>query len=170
MENSNLIKKMRIRPSLFVVTVCLSSLVLELVALGLLVGYEASLGLLEPKRLGWIACGLVAQLLMTLVPALLVAILAAFLRDLVLLLPFLMAATFYLSPVVYPAELAPSYLAPILNSNPVAWVLQFYRAGLIGGGPPSLESIVFGFPLLIVLALSLAWSADRLRPHLADIL
>lgn len=169
-ENAALLRKVKVPPAVFVVTVCLSALLLELVALALLAGWVGGKGLLEPSRLLWLLPGLAAQFLLTLVPAFLVAILAAFLRDLLLALPFLLSTLFYLTPIVYPREMAPEGLRPILDLNPVAWVLQFHRAAFAGGTPPSFLSMAVGFPLLLILVFVLARGAGRLRPHLADIL
>jgi len=170
MENSNLIKKMKVRPSLLVLTVCLSAVALELVGLIVIAAYESWIGVFEPSRLGWVLVGVALQIPLTLVPALLLAILAAFMRDLVLGLPFALTALFYLTPVVYPRELAPASFQPILDANPMAWLLLFFRAGLAGGERPPLTSLAWGAPLLVVATWGLARWADRLRPHIADVL
>ena len=169
-ENANLVRKLRIDPTLFVLTVCGSALVLELVGLGAIVAYEAARGVLAPARLGWLVAGLVAQVLLTLGPAFAVAILAAFFRDLLLLLPFLLTSVFYLTPVVYPVEMAPAPLRAIIAANPMAWVLQFFRAALAGAEPPPTSSLLFGLPILALVTFALAALARRLRPHLADLI
>jgi lipopolysaccharide transport system permease protein len=169
-ENANLVRKLRIDPGFFVVTVCTSALVLEAVGLTCLIAWEAAHGLLEPRRLVWLPIGLLAQILLTLVPAFAVAILAAFFRDLLLLLPFAMTCVFYLSPIVYPLDLAPAALRAVIAGNPVAWVLQIFRAALAGAEPPSLLSLVIGIPLLAACTVALAGLTRRLRPHIADLL
>jgi ABC-type polysaccharide/polyol phosphate export permease len=170
LESATLIKKTRVPPSVFVWTACLSALVLEIVALVLLAIYEVATGRLATERLGWVALGLVGQLLVTLIPAFVAAILAAFLRDLILALPFLLSALFYLTPIVYPRELAPIFLRSIIDANPMAWVLQFFRAAFAGGAPPDLATTLVVLPILLLAVHLLGRTADRLRPHLADIL
>lgn len=58
-------------------------------------------------------------------------------RDVRQAMPFLTQIWLFLTPVAYPASLAPAAWRPLLGLNPMASVVEGYRWALLGGTPPS---------------------------------
>jgi lipopolysaccharide transport system permease protein len=79
-------------------------------------------------------------------------------RDTQYLLGIVLFLAFYLTPVFYEAASVPADLRPIFRANPMATLLDAYRAILIGGRFPTPA------PLLALTAVSLAvlWAGCRL--------
>ena len=73
-------------------------------------------------------------------------------RDVRYALPFFIQLLIYLSPVFYPSSLIPPRYRLLIALNPMAAVIDSFRAALFGG-PLPLERLVFG--LLFVLAVAL---------------
>jgi ABC-2 type transport system permease protein len=59
----------------------------------------------------------------------------------------LLTAWMYLTPVIYPVELVPEGIAPILRVNPMFYIVKAFRTVLQGDRLPDLA--VFGPALLV---------------------
>lgn len=83
--------------------------------------------------------------------AMLVAVAAAFFRDVRSALPAALGGLMFLSPVVYPSRLVPEGVRTLYLLNPVAAVLDGYRAGLLGDPPPPPASVAGASALALLL-------------------
>ncbi len=63
-------------------------------------------------------------------------------------------AWMYLTPVIYPVELLPESVQNLLRINPLFHLIQPFRAILVDGRPPSVESLLVSssFALFSLLA------------------
>lgn len=110
-----------------------SSLVLELLSIGLLClwlcvqGHCSALGLLFYLPF------LLARVLLSAGFAYLLAVLGVFLRDLRQLVPTLMGVLLLASAVVYPPDMVPERFRFCLQINPLAQLAEAYRAALLEG-------------------------------------
>lgn len=109
-----------------------------LVSLGLLIAMMALYGI-APSPMLWAAIPIIALILLTAigVGALLSALTVLY-RDVRLLLPFLAQIWFFVTPIIYPLHLAPAAWRPWLSLNPLAGLLEGFRAALFGGFTPEL--------------------------------
>lgn len=92
-----------------------------------------------------------------------------FVKDLAQLIGYLLSAWLFLSPILYPRELAPEFLATWFAINPVTgWIENIRDALLFGRAEPAaaLASLA-GTATVAALA---AGVYRRLRPHLEDFL
>lgn len=80
---------------------------------------------------------LLLLLLLTLGLAMPVAALSVFYYDVRHMLPALLAALFYISPVFYSVDLVPEMLQPIYYINPIAYLLTIFHIVLYDGAVPS---------------------------------
>ena len=87
----------------------------------------------------WQCVFLPGLLLLTIMAALGLSLLLAALtvayRDFRYVVPFLMQALMYMSPVVYPVELVPARYQWLLALNPMAGIIDGYRTAMLGGRP-----------------------------------
>ena len=92
---------------------------------------------------------LLLMLLLTLGLAMPVATLAVFYYDVRHMLPALLAALFYMSPVFYSVDMVPEALLPIYYINPIAYLLNIFHVVLYDGVLPSFLSLVGATALMI---------------------
>ncbi len=98
-----------------------------------------------------------------------VAATTVYFRDLGQLVSFVSSGLLFLSPVFYPASAVPVAIRPLLDLNPLTFVIEGVRGALIHGSIPSLES--FAIYLLIsfcVVSLGFAWF-QKVRSGFGDV-
>jgi lipopolysaccharide transport system permease protein len=118
-----------------------------IVLFGLMIFY----GIRPTWAILWLPLLIVLALLTALAVGLWLSALNVQYRDVQYIIPFLIQAWMYASPVAYSAELVPSGIWRILYGlNPLAGVIQGFRWALIGSSPPDL---LFGVSILVVLVL-----------------
>lgn len=95
---------------------------------------------------------------------LVVSALHVYFRDIRYLVTAITAPWFYLTPVIYPIDLAPENVRPLIQANPMTGVVELFRAATVGASPDWAASVaVAGVAtvLLWVAALSLHSRFDR---------
>jgi lipopolysaccharide transport system permease protein len=102
------------------------------VGLILVLGVAAVWGTVTPVGLAWLAGGMVVVAVGVFGLALALVVAGAFLPDLVQIVGTGSMVLFFLTPVVYPAEVVPKAVAGYLVCNPLWGALQCFRAGLVG--------------------------------------
>jgi lipopolysaccharide transport system permease protein len=75
----------------------------------------------------------------------------------------------YASPVVYPASLVPDQFRLLYGLNPMAGVIEGFRAALIGMRPMPWDLIAVGFMAAVVISVSGAFYFRRTERIFADV-
>lgn len=121
-----------------------------------------------PLGLLYIPVILLIQIALVLGLGLLMAALNVFYRDVQSLLGLLLQLWFYASPIIYPVSMVPSKLRPYYFFNPMAGILESYRAVLINQTLPGDYLLIAG---LISFAVFLGgyWFFKRVEFQFADI-
>ncbi len=96
------------------------------------------IGLGVPPRLSALALPaiVILQLLLTVGIGWIVAALHVYFRDTAQLLGVVFPMWFYLTPIIYPSQLVPAGLRPILALNPLSALVEAYRDVLLHGVVP----------------------------------
>lgn len=99
----------------------------------------------------------------------LAALTQIFVRDLGQLIGYLLSAWLFLSPILYPREMAPAALAPWFSINPVSGWVENIREPLLFGRmlPEAALAALAGTAVVGLLALA---AYRRLRAHVEDFL
>ncbi|NLG99339.1 MAG: ABC transporter permease [Chloroflexi bacterium] len=136
-----------------------------LVLLGLMVFYRVPLN--------WNILWLPALVLLALAAALAVGLWLSALnvqyRDVQHMIPFLLQAWMYASPVVYSIDLIPAH-GPwriLYGLNPMTGVIQGFRWALLGGAPPD-KIMVVSILMVVVLLISGLYYFRRMERNFAD--
>jgi ABC-type polysaccharide/polyol phosphate export permease len=104
----------------------------------------------------------------TLFLALLLAALAARFRDIVQLLPLVLQAGIFLTPVGYSLHGEPSHIRDILILNPVSGLIEAWRWSLLNISDPEWAAVAVAAGWTVVIGV-LGWRAfTRLEVHFAD--
>jgi ABC-type polysaccharide/polyol phosphate export permease len=103
--------------------------------------------------------------LFTLGITLLVATLAVFVGDVAHMYQLLVQALFFLTPIVYPAEIVPTEIRWLVQLNPISIMVDLFRALLYSGHVPDLSQWLIATGIaLTVLCIGwalFAWKADE---------
>src|SRR5262249_2715184 len=118
----------------------------------------------------WLLPTLAVQVLLTFGLGCLVAAVAVFARDLVHALGIALTVVFYMTPIVYPASLAPERFRPILRANPIAHLVEWYRDAFTLHVFPDASSILYVTAFTAVAVLAGRTLFSRSRPHFADLI
>lgn len=166
-DNAALVKKVSFRSELLVLSVVVTALLHEAIALAVFLVILAVTGQLAwGGLLAGLALALPLQILLTLGLGLLVASAQVFLRDTSQALGLLLNGWFYLTPIVFPLALVPPRLRGWIELNPLTTLVGWYRYALVGGEVPG------GTVALLATAVGLAvigWVVfRRLAPTFAD--
>lgn len=97
---------------------------------------------LDPLELLWLAPAMALLLALSASFALVLAALQVYFRDMQYVVAAVLTALFYASPVIYPLDLAPPGLRTILLINPIAGVIEMFRAAIVGADPGWLTAVL----------------------------
>lgn len=138
-----------------------ASLVLELLAVGLLLLYLGGSGQWQPLAIIFYLPFLIVRLLFSLAFAYALAVFGVFLRDLRQLMPALLSVLLLVSAIVYPLSTVPAHWQGWFGWNPLAQLVAGYRAALLEGvflWQPFVVLLLFASALL----LSVLWLFQHL--------
>lgn len=136
-----------------------------LVLLGLMIYYQVPLS----WNLLWLPALILLALMAALAVGLWLSALNVQYRDVQHMIPFLLQAWMYASPVVYSIEMIPAD-GPwrlIYGLNPMTGVIQGFRWALLGSSPPDRLMLVSGF-MVFALLISGLFYFRRMERHFAD--
>jgi lipopolysaccharide transport system permease protein len=136
-----------------------------LVLLGLMLFY----GMAPTWSILWLPLLIVFTLMTALSVGLWLSALNVQYRDVQHLIPFIIQAWMYASPVAYSAELIPAGLWRfVYGLNPIAGVIQSFRWALLGAHPPD-EWILFSVGVVLMLLVTGLYYFRRMEKIFADV-
>lgn len=109
------------------------------------------------------------QLVLMMGGALLLSALDIHLRDLEHLVEVMLTLLFYVTPILYPLSAVPGPYHDILKANPLATLMEAWRALLVENSLPGLELWPSLLATAVVATLGI-WVFQKLRPTFADYL
>jgi len=138
-----------------------------LVAFGALVAVSLWYG--YGPNAGWLLFPVVgaATLMLAMTAALAAASLTAVLRDIKNAVAFLVQLWMYASPVLYPVDQMPKSIRPFAGLNPMAGLLEAFRACLFGRAPDWGLMLQSTIAFLVLLGVTV-WLFHRLEADLAE--
>jgi lipopolysaccharide transport system permease protein len=169
-DNAAMVKKMVFPIETLILSVVLAAVVNQIIALAVYTVYIAMLGHFSP---GWALLALPAlalQVLLTFGIGCLAATLTAFVRDAAHAVSIVLTILFYATPIVYPVSLVPERYRPILEANPIAHLVEWYRRAFTLHVAPEPSSVLYVTLFAAAVALAGALLFARARPHFADLI
>ncbi len=127
-----LLRRMALGPEILIAQPVLAAVVQEMVALAALAALMPALGAgLRPSVLLCVV-PLALQVLLALGIGWILGVLHVYLRDTAQVVGAALQAWFYLTPIVYPLELAPEWVRGLLSANPFCGIVLGFRAFALG--------------------------------------
>jgi lipopolysaccharide transport system permease protein len=167
-SQAGLVRQLRFPSELLVMSVVLSALVHEALALVAFAGVLVATQTLSPGGLPLLALAVLLQVALTIGLGLIAAACHVLVRDVAPGLGLGFLCWFYLTPIVYPLELAPPAWQAWATWNPLTALVALYRQAFFGGSlelPPG--TAVLAAAAATTLAAGL-YIFRRLRPTFAD--
>lgn len=167
-DNAMMVKKAVFPIETLVLSAVLAAVVNQLVAFGIFAVYLLFVGHLSI----WILLAVPAlalQVLLTYGIGCLAATVTAFVRDASHAIGILLTVVFFATPIVYPASMVPPRFRPILEANPVAHLVEWYRAAFTLHQLPPAGSMLYLAAFSVSAALLGGLLFLRGRPHFADL-
>lgn len=168
-QNAGIIRKIYFPRELFQIAAVLTSLfdflIASIIYCALMVYYKISVSfwiLLLPVLL-------LIQILLALGISFVTAAMSVFRRDLIHGVPLVMQFWMFACPVVYPLSAVPDKYRSIYLLNPMAGIINCYRAVLVKGSQPDLSLLCYGSIAAIVVFLIGYYYFKRLEMRFADI-
>ena len=168
-DNAVMVKKAVFPIETLVLSAVLAAVVNQLVAFLVFGAYLLIVGHLS----AWALLALPAlalQVLLTYGIGCLAATVTAFVRDAAHAIGILLTVVFFATPIVYPASLVPERFRPILEANPIAHLVAWYRAAFTLHELPAAGSVVYLTVFSATAALLGGLLFQRARPHFADLI
>jgi len=153
LDNRALVKKVALPSEIFPLATIGSGLVHFVLSLPVLLLLLLVLGV----GIGWplvlLPGVLLVQFVFTYGVTLITSAVAVRFRDLLQIVPNLLTLWFFLTPVLYPATMVPAGFRPLLELNPMAWLIATYQDILFYQRPPDLLRLgVVGLLAVVLLA------------------
>lgn len=168
-DNPTLVKRVVFPVEVLPVQLACVAVVHQLIATAILLALMAGFGFPPRPALLLVPALLVAQLAMAIGLGWGLAALHVYFRDTAQALAVLLPVWFYLTPILYPPHLVPSFLQPVLALNPLTPLVQAWRDVLLHGVVPSAAGAVWlGVASVLVLACG-ALFFSRTRGEFADL-
>ena len=168
-DQAHLVKKLKFPVALLTLSSVGAALVIQTISIALLTSYllVAGRGSVDPVLL---AAAFAFELLALVGPALILASLNPFFRDLAQILPPFLMIAFYVTPILYPESMMPAWATPLLAFNPLRDVIELFRSALFGMPVPPWRRLGIETAAFIVLGFLGRQLYRRLRPAFADVL
>ena len=153
LDNRALVKKVALPSEIFPLATIGSGLVHFVLSLPVLLLLLLVLGV----GIGWplvlLPGVLLVQFVFTYGVTLITSAVAVRFRDLLQIVPNLLTLWFFLTPVLYPATMVPAGFRPLLELNPMAWLIATYQDILFYQRPPDLLRLgAVGLLAVVLLA------------------
>lgn len=168
-DHAELVKKLAFPVESLVLSALAAALLLQAAGLVVFAGASAGAGNGTIRPLPLLA-GFALELLVLLGPAFAFAAVTVLFRDLSQLLGPFLSVLFYLTPIIYPEDLVPASLAPVLTLNPLRDVAALFRAGLLGLEAPPAARVAAWAVVSSVLAFLGVVFFVRSRKTFSDVL
>ncbi|MCU7846889.1 MAG: ABC transporter permease [Candidatus Thiodiazotropha sp. (ex Lucinoma kastoroae)] len=154
LENRDLLLKTQMPAIVFPAVAAIGTLVQELIGLFILIAAAWVMGYVPGVTLFLLPVMIGLRLLLTFALAPVVAILSVFVKDVGQVLPMLMLALFFTTPIIYPLEMIPADYRPIIESNPMTWLVQAYRSIILENQWPVDNLLVLAIACLVLLGVT----------------
>lgn len=168
-DQAHLVKKLRFPIEILVASSVGAALVIEAVGLAILTLFvlASGHGTVHP---GLLLLAVAFELLLLVGPALILASLNVFFRDLAQFLPPILMIAFWLTPILYAESNVPAAAAGLLVFNPLRDLVALFRAALFEAPPPPFGRVAAWSVVLIVVGFLGTRLFRRCRPSFADLL
>lgn len=114
-----------------------------------LTGYQLHIGL----TILWIPLLIMMAALLGLALGILISALTTKYRDMSVLMGFGVQLLMYATPIIYPLSFAPVRYKSVIGLNPLTWIIEAFRNGLLGEGNINLPMLGYSATITVIILL-----------------
>ena len=166
--NSALLRKVYFPRMIFPISSSVSALFDFLIAFAILLGMTLVFGYYPTIKILWIPVFTLLTMATALAASLWFAPLLVLVRDMQLLIIYIVQAWMYISPVVYPLELVPDEWRAVYLMNPMATVIEGFRWAMLDVGEAPEPLSLLGVGVMLLVMISGAFYFKRMEKVFAD--
>jgi ABC-type polysaccharide/polyol phosphate export permease len=149
--NRDLLLKTQMPAIVFPAIAAFGTLIQEVIGLTMLILAAWMMGYPPSNTLLLLPALIGLRLLLTFSLSPLVAILSVFIKDVGQVLPMIMMALFFSTPIIYPVEMVPESFRPWIEGNPLTWLVEAYRSIILEQSWPVDNLLIVGLSALIIM-------------------
>ena len=168
LDNGNVIKKLYFPREILPISIVTSEAVNFMIATVIIFVFMIAGGRPITINLLFYPLILAIQYLVSVGIALIVSGISVYFRDLIHILGILIQLLFYATPIVYSISQVPGNFAWVMKINPMAYLIEGYRAIFYSGQMPDLKGLAIALGMGIVLFLLGRFSFNKLQKRFAE--
>lgn len=169
-EQGNLMKKMRF-PRITLPAIVMGSCLLNYVLLfAALLLVFAMLGQFPSIEMLWILPITVVVAALALGIGLILGVLNVFVRDVGQVVPIVLQAWFWFTPIIYPVNIIPEQFKGLLNINPMYPIVTAFHDALVYAQMPNLQQLIVPGAVAAALIVLGLFMFRRAAPEMVDVL
>ncbi|WP_144436423.1 ABC transporter permease [Lysobacter antibioticus] len=169
-DNGNLMKKMAFPRICLPLITAGTMLVTNLLLLLAIFGVFAALGHFPDMQALWLPILIALTLMLAMGVGLVLGVLNVFMRDIGQVVPVVMQALFWLTPIVYSVSILPEAYQKWFKMNPLYPLFASYQNVLVFGTPPMWRELGWLFLAAVALLLVALMVFRRASPEMVDAL
>lgn len=167
-ENGNLMKKIAF-PRICLPIIAGGTMVVNNVLLGIAIfGVFAVLGHSPGAQVVWLPMLIAINLLLAMSLGMLLGVLNVFMRDLGQVVPVILSALFWLTPIVYNLSVLPERFQLWFKLNPLHALVTSYQNILVYGKPPEWAGLLYLTLVAMALAVGALFVFRKASPEMVD--
>jgi ABC-type polysaccharide/polyol phosphate export permease len=170
LDQSNLVKKMVFPSEIFPIVNLTAAIVNHLIGLVILLGFLVVSGNGLSFKIVLILPYLLLTGLLVLGISWLLSAVNVFLRDIGQIISVVVNIWFFLTPVIYPPNLIPESVRWLFGLNPMFYVVDGYRAALLGKTEINLPGMAYVLMIAFAIFALGGMTFKKLKPNFADVL
>ncbi len=118
----------------------------------------------------WVVPILIIEMLLALAIGMFFSSINVYFRDVTAIIPIILMAWLFLTPVLYPLDLVPAKYQLIAKLNPMTGVLEGLRRAVLTSGPPEVASMLITLAVTFVLIVVSYVLFKKLEKGFADVI
>jgi lipopolysaccharide transport system permease protein len=168
-DNASLIKKIKFPPEMLVVYIVISSIIHEMLALGIFFIFLVASGGHVSFYAALLPVIIVMQVMLTLGLSYLLSSLNVYIRDIPHIMGAAMMVWFFATPIVYPLESVPGLVRGVISFNPVAQLVEIYRDLLLRGQLHSSMGLIYFAVISVALYILGSFVFSKFKKNFSDL-
>jgi ABC-type polysaccharide/polyol phosphate export permease len=169
-RNSNLVQGVRFPLEILPLTTVVATLIQNVIGIGVLVGVLAVIeGRIHLTAL-LLPLVFIPQIVFTLGLCYLMAVAGTYVPDVRETLRIVVRGTFFITPILFPSGRVPEEWSFLVDYNPLAVLVDSYRALILEGNLPSTSGAVYFIVVALVLFVAGFLVFNRTKHYFADLL
>ena len=118
----------------------------------------------------WVIPILTIEMIMALAVGMLFASINVYFRDITAVVPIILMAWLFLTPVIYPLESIPVQYQLYAKLNPMTGILEGLRSAVISGSPPDRISMLFSITITFTFVIFSYLLFKKLEKGFSDVI